>query len=151
MNINYQKAKRYVMKCGFEADFVHDAYIKWWEKTGNNLFLEKEHTVIKVVKNIMFNSYQKYDSFVQYGERVPRITHEFITSYLVQGNHTEPNQYSAMALSETRQKALSLTGTTRLIYDWAAKGYTAKEISQIVGISPQLVTYHRKRIKTLLN
>lgn len=151
MNINYQKAKRYVMKCGFEADFVHDAYIKWWEKTGNNLFLEKEHTVIKVVKNIMFNSYQKYGSFVREGERETRLTYSFVTDYLVQGNHVEPNQYAALELSETRQKALSLNGTTRLIYDWVAKGYTAKEISQIVGISPQLVAYHRKRIKTLLN
>lgn len=152
MKSNYQKARRYASKCGYELDVVHDAYIKWWEKTGRNLFLEKEHTVIKVVKNNILNLQQK-SRYVVDGEHRTRTFVGFGGIY--GGEYNEPsiagNQEQALALKTTIEAGHRLRGTARTVFLWLERGFGPVDIAEIEGISQQLVRYHQKRFKLMLN
>jgi len=54
--MNYQKSIRYATKLTDKPrDLVHEAYIKWYEKTGDNLFDRQPGEIARVLKNIFFN------------------------------------------------------------------------------------------------
>lgn len=51
-NVNYYKARSYAWKINHDdyMDVLHDAYLSWFNKTGDNLFDEPMPRVLKVVK-----------------------------------------------------------------------------------------------------
>src|SRR5580765_1011671 len=57
----YHKAKRYILKCNqvWGRDFLHDAYIQWFEKTGKDIFEENIYTILTVLRFILSHHREK--------------------------------------------------------------------------------------------
>lgn len=157
MNSNYAKAVRYATKCGFDRDFVHDAYILWWNRHKRNIFNESNGTVIRTLKNLIFSNYNKstfmsggavnlkkmYD--INYLEVIDGADHDVLLSKVGFDDFDIKMEYNAVM-----EKANELRGTRREIYQYLSKGFTPTEIQDITGISKSLVGWYRNRLKVEL-
>src|SRR5687768_16794717 len=131
--INYSKARRYANKCGYGLDVVHDAYLTWHKKTGNNLFNEPEHRVMAVMgwtvrktKNMgmqMWRGTKYYRRYIHIPEITKVKTDWETNEYLTK---VEPNQVdycSYNTLTQTLESRLKgLSGFSRLVYDYLKEG-----------------------------
>lgn len=144
MSNTYIKARRYATKCGRGLDLVHDAYIVWWDKTKQNLFDEPIGTVIRVMKNVMFNQYQK-----QYQYRVDGSLQIRVFQPIEHASHIGLNAPpdDAILLNEVLTYMNNSGGTRRAYYDWFKRGYNDYEIAEIEGYSPQNSNWHRKALR----
>lgn len=139
-NDNYQKAKGYLQKCGLQADFAHDAYVLWFEKTGKNIFNEPNGTVIRVIKNLMFNAHQK-KRFMWRGQNYAKV---YVDIDLPAAQTTE----QVVDIELYRQM---LPITYREIFDMLIKGYLGTEIAEERGVSPETIYYYRNQIRKILS
>ena len=128
------------MKCGLEADYAHDAYIIWFEKTGRNLFEEPNHTVIKVIKNLILNGYQK-NRFMWRGNLYPKV---FVNIELF----AQPVEEQLVDIELYKQM---LPITYQEIFDMLVKGYSGVDISKIKEVTPELIYYYRNQIRKILS
>lgn len=159
MNLNYTKAVRYALKCGHGRDLVHDAYILWWDKHKRNIFDEKNGTVIRTIKNLIYREYTK-STFMSNGKVSLKKFYDI--DYLETTSHDTTDHEALLvrvgfddydtklAYNEAIGKAAELTGTYRTIYGYLSRGFTPTEIQEIEGISKSLVGYYRERLKLML-
>lgn len=139
-NKNYQKARRYLMKCGLEADYAHDAYVLWFEKTGRNIFEEPNGTIIRVIKNLMFNGFQKN----QYMWRGEKHTKVFVDVEIV-------SQPVAEQLADIELYKQMLPITYQDIFEMLVRGYSGVDIAKHRGVTPEAIYYLRNQIRKILS
>lgn len=81
---NYKKAKRYGDKINpdFSQDLVHDAWLYWKEKKGEDLFdvAEKGAMIYRVMKNIRDNQNSKENTYIEDSKKNLRVFYK--TDYL---------------------------------------------------------------------
>lgn len=156
--VNYTKAKRYAAKCGYGTDLVHDAYLTWYKKTGNNLFLEPEHRVMAVMgwtvratRNQgmqMWRGTKYYRKYINVPEIDKRGGEWTTNEYLTQ---VEPNQVDYCSYNETtndlERKFEGITGFTRIVYDYLKNGYCGFEIAKAEKTSIQRIHHHIKKVR----
>lgn len=175
---NYQKALNYAFHLNKELfrDITHDAFMRWFEKTGKNLFDEHERIVISVVKRTWWSNYigpsrimyrgKRYGKWfkrmdeiggdgVGGGDSTPSYRKQsrwFMSRPALYNAVTPEDELIAKDLDEWFRRC---DNETRLdIYLYAIQGYTQSEISKIMELSPQLINYYFKRMQymaSLLN
>lgn len=151
--INYFKAKRYARKCGYGDDLVHDAYVTWFNKTGNNLFLEPEYRVMAVMgwtvrkergKNTQMWRGEKYQRrYITLSADTYR-GDEYEPDNLIPN---EPNQERYCSYKEITSRLEALEGFSRLVYSYLKNGYSITEIAKAENVSIQKVFHHVKKIR----
>lgn len=161
MNTNYQKAVGYAyhLDHSLAKDIVHDAFTKWFDKTGKNLFDEHERTVISVVKKTWWTNYFGPSRIVYKGKKYPKRNRQFSEDgYLspksarwlmgrttLYQSVTPEDEYIAKEFDEWFRNCDNQTHLE--IYLHAVEGYKPIEISKILGLSPQLVSYYFKKMR----
>lgn len=149
--INYYKAKRYAKKCGFKTDLVHDAYIRWFNKTGNNLFYEPEHRVMAVMRFTVL-AHREKNSRIYFGKKLDKLQYNEYpvleegvnNEYLAK---TEPNHYDYCTYNEVTARLAAVEGFSRKVYDYLKNGYNSTEIAESEKVSIQKVFHHIKKIR----
>src|SRR6478609_6745292 len=138
----------------FRYDILHDAWLYYFEKTGNDLFtinLKNEsgymYTVIKKAfyrwlyaegKNYTYKDVRR--SFV------PLLAETGDENFIVAGN-----QEACFELNRVTTIGDTLVGTQGMVYRYLFRGYRPFEISEIEGMSQPLIQYYWKTIKQRLN
>lgn len=138
--VNYQKAKRYLTKCGYEADFAHDAYILWFEKTGKDLFDEPNGTVIRVIKNVMGNAWGK-KRYMWRGNTYPKV---YIDVELI----TQPVAEQLVDIELYKQM---LPITYQDIFEMLVMGYSCIDIAKQRNVTSTWIYHYRNQIKKILS
>lgn len=182
---NYQKAKRYARVYLFNTnehdvtmdntDLVHTAYLYWLETKNENLFTKPFGQIVRIIKNIQANHYQK-STWYWRGKRTKRISVSSVVGVKVNINdfngdnksfydyvdhvlHSwgfefpEQNVESNDIITQMRAK---LKPIDNRILDYRVAGYKPKEIEKLENRSSTIVTKSLNRIKkvmkdTLLN
>jgi len=164
MNMNaimYKKAQSYAYKCRPDEykDLVHDAWVVWWDKKGEDLFDQDERLVMRVLKYIVLSRSQK-DYFVENGERHHKL---FINVEKLTGTSYDSEfntktlkslQNSPLLLETTPETILadkdelevirkSLTDKQKSVFDLLAEGLERKQID----MSQQLCNYYVSQIR----
>lgn len=134
---NQGRSYSYKLAKNLYKDVLHDAYVKWYDKTGHNLFDEPISRVIKVIKYTWFGYYvnkrkvQNRDVFVEYDDHMV--------------NRTTPED--EMIGKELEQQFTSCDSKMQLeIYLYAVQGYRPYEIAKVLGVSKGLLTYYFKKM-----
>jgi len=125
--------------------------IKWWDKTGKNLFEEKEHTVIKVMRYTVLRDHQNATHMWKGEVRVKPFVRPFGEPWEEAILSAQPNQETAYELNRVLAEGALLKGTYGMIYGYLLRGFRPFEISEIEGISQALIGYYWKTIKQRLN
>lgn len=156
MNLRtYQKAKRYAVKIKYSdpIDLVHDSYLMWYEKTGQDLFDEPEGRVMSILWKVC-NNYIRRNQWMYEGTRYPKVyvTYEEGTSEKIHGtthkyNAITPEDYCiGNDLKERFSKVVkSCDPLTRQILKYKWFGYNNTEISQEMNIAMTTLSKHIKR------
>lgn len=157
MNIRtYQNAKRYATKIKYNdpIDLVHDSYVKWYEKTGQDLFDEPEGRVMSILRNTFRGFLSKnrwtYDKRTQ-GQRQFYEFRGDVTedSNLVHSHNpiTPEDYYIAKELKERFVGVVATANpTVKEILNYRYLGYQNKEISEELGVSKSLITHYLKQV-----
>jgi len=142
---NYRRAKAYLKKidAGIYKDVLHDSYLTYYRRTGNNLFeLDNHRQVILVVKNQYFDTLRKR-MYKKDGVRFPLQYCEF-------DNHTvttvtpEDILIGADAYETIRQRTETFDSPEMAltILQLRLDGYDTQEISDRLNLSiPQVRRY----------
>jgi hypothetical protein len=158
---NYYNALQFAKNKAGSFDLAHDAYITWWEKTGNNLFLEDMPRVVQTMKNVNLNTWQKEYGYVSNGKKKVR-------QFYALAKYANP-QYSAVFqhgglfidnLVERANDPFTLTEVERAIaqkpdvymkvFSGLLSGLTSVEIADRHNMSPQLVSYYKKKLERIV-
>lgn len=167
--VNYKRAQGYAYKIVPQKykDIVHDAYVRWFDKTGRDLFDEHPRVVIKVVKNVAIGARASNQYF--YGTKpnskrkskfVKPITigrKTWLSLQLENFNHYEgrfdrlrtevtPLDLAVAGDSMARLESM-LTPNERVALDKFKQGYKSLEIAQQMGVSSALANYYLQRIR----
>lgn len=83
MRSSYDTARGYAFKLDSKdyKDIVHDAYLRWFDKTGNNLFNEPRSTITNVVKYVWLEKLRKRNQYIKNGEKHIRRFVETLTEH----------------------------------------------------------------------
>lgn len=175
--MNYKKALSYAYKLNSKLyrDICHDAYLKWYNKYGTDLFEQHEGVVIKTIKNTWWTNYISPSRVMIKGERVSKQYLPFITGdyydddlstntttlcneitpedeYIANELHDKIVDYaeiSQMNKGATIDPILYLT-----IYKYALAGWSQTQISLFIEKSPAFVHNYFKKMRymtSLLN
>ena len=156
---NYNKAVRYALKLKYNdhLDLVHDAYLRWYEKEGEDLFDKPLGRILRVVKLTFLDflkrgKYQTGPKGNQNGTSgkfvVPKETgrRQFI-SY---------NEHVAVAvtpedimIADELDTVLQMTDSKIQldIYLLAVQGFRPYEIAELLGMGKNHVSYYFKKIR----
>lgn len=158
--VNYTKAKKYATKCGYGLDLVHEAFLDWHKKTGNDLFNEPEHRVMAVMgwmvrrerNNGMqmwrgqkhFRKYVSFPDFEYYRDESG--TNEFLLP-------VEPNQYKYCSYNDTVNnldfRLKNLKGFAKTVYEYIKQDFTVAEIAKAENTYLQRVRHYVNMVKYL--
>lgn len=127
-------------------DLVHDAYLRWYNKTGQDLFLEHRGTIARVIHYIwlgwikknqvmihgeMYTKVHKSKDEEDGPEQISRVTPEDILI------HKEQSQYKSVSESPYHQEVVRLL----------MLGYSHKEITEKLNLNPNTVSRHLVRYR----
>lgn len=144
--IEYWKARRYAYKLNttLYRDIVHQAYVKYFERTGLDLFQQPNRKIMRVVRNSYYellreysykrgskNSYTRYYyEFIEHGDNyaVTKTTPEDILI----GNQLE--ERLADVIEDFKYPVVA-----RDVIDLARQGYSPKEISTSLNLAKSSV------------
>jgi DNA-binding NarL/FixJ family response regulator len=154
----YTKAQGYAFKASPSnyKDLVHDAYVLWHDKTGENLFERGNGTVISVVKNVIRESWNRR-YFIYEGEKHLRSSvskDSFEDDYEIFEDWNNPHK--ELELKELQERLEDgLSPRTKLVLDGLSQGYKKHEVGEAVGISHTTLTKEvniiQKRLNTIIN
>lgn len=154
----YWKARGYAYKLDRVdyIDVVHDAYVSWHKKTGDNLFTEHPALVAAVVKGLMKNRWRSR-KYMWRGKLYNKTTYtisediiETTTPNFVPTTYTTPQ--TELEIKQTLNRLeQSLTSKQKLVYDLLIAGYTRPEIAEELVTMRQIVTGRFKHIYNKLN
>lgn len=163
MNENYRKAISYVYIAhpAFHRDLIHDAYIRWFDKTGKNLFEEHFNTIKAVLIHVIQAA--RYNKFMYRGIEYPKVfipvveVNEFGQSSIKRTNaEYTPVDYRLLPDEViignqllTRVNEL-LIESERDIVNKLLSGHTYIEIFSKGGRSPALASYYGIKTKALI-
>lgn len=161
---SYHKAIRY----GFSLhgarvkDCLHDSYVRYYDKTGKCLLNESIPFILYCMK-MEGKIYYRKQCYLRRGEIVQR---QFVSVGEDEGQvpvtSPVPDAFEELSskegvdkfysnLSQYRSKAMGDNGVTSdtlgTHLDLLLQGYKKVEIAEIMGVSPQVVTYWDKLIK----
>jgi len=139
------------MKCGGDLGLVHDAYIKWWDKTGHNLFEEKEFIVIQAMRYAVLRDHQDQTHVWKGEKRLKPFIRPFGEPWEEAILSAQPNQEIEYELTRVLAEGAKLKGTLGMVYNYLLRGFKPFEIEEIEGISQSLIGYYHKTIKQRLN
>lgn len=158
-NDYYWKARSYAhhLEPTLYRDIVHDAFVDYALKNNKNLFDEPLALIFRVVR------YRFYDFLkVKHGwngkEKNPTRSYIEYNDHLI--NRITPlDELEGIQLNEQINSASTLIFThtnsrpnlLNSILDLKKRGYMNKEISQVLSISPTLITYYLKRLMSYIN
>lgn len=151
MNLKtYQRARQYCRRVTGSVDFVHDAYIKWYNKTGQNLFDEPEVRVIVVLKNTIHNSriramymYEGQRYYKQYGSFIEDSDETGVTQ---RSTNITPEDYCiANELEERFNRIVEHNPDMAEALKLRREGYDNKEIARLLGIHKSTIWYQLKQ------
>ena len=160
---NYQKALRYALKLKYSdhMDLVHDAYVRWFDKTGEDLFDKPLHFALKVIKLTFFDLLKRgnYQTGPKGNQNGPSgkfvIPKEKKRRVFV--NYDEHN--TVCTTPEDELIAKELDEYIRLyspdlqleIYLYVVQGYRPFEIAEIMNMSKSHVSYYFSRIRHIVS
>lgn len=155
MNVGlYQKAKRYATKIKYTdpIDLVHDSYLNWYEKTGQDLFNEPEGRVMKVV-NLTFRDYLNRRTWMYNGVKYSKNYFNFLDGGLeLETAHkydpiTPEDHLIAQDLKDRFFEVVEGTiPIVKEILEYKYKGYKNNEIAEELGVAKSLITYYLKQV-----
>jgi hypothetical protein len=180
MNINhYTQARRYLNKIRYSdtnLDTLHDAYLKWFDKTGTDLFDEPIHRVIKIVKMTYLaerklGQYVTGGSATQNGKRKKKyITERFVGKRQYKGfddgtineegvcsadkyNRITPEDIYIEKETRQRYMALSNSEQSYQIMELKCMGFRYKDIAKEWNVDKSLITYYMRKVdqRVILN
>lgn len=146
MKLLYQKALSYAyfIDPKLYKDIVHDSFIRWFEKTGKDLFDEHERTVMSVIKKTWWSYYVQPHQYMRQGMVLMREYVSFDDGFCF--NHVTPeDEFIAKELEERFLHCGNMTQLT--IYKYAVMGWTQKQIASIMNESPQFINYYFKKMR----
>lgn len=152
MKDNYNRLRSYCwhLKGEHYMDLLHDAYLKWYDKTGKNLFEEPNYTGAKVIRNIMLSQNQK-NYYMWRGENYHK---EFIGAVSDMVPDAPNHRYRVAVSRVTPLDEAIGEDMAHLIspdFGMVLAGYTQAEIATLTGKSQQLVNYHLQKTKKKLS
>lgn len=167
---NYWRARGYAYRLVGTAtypDLVHDAYVLWFDKTGQNLFEQDSRLVTKVIKNI-FLGRSKKNMFMWNGQWYPKKNMRILedSRYVDEGGTDfEVNGYVARSTENPENDLIvkdwvekiqqTLTAYQKEILSKFSQGYKHSEIAEQKGTYPQLIssnfTHVKKKIQRVMN
>jgi len=157
----YQEALRYSSKINNKdnyRDYVHRAYLVWFEKTGNDLFDESPFTVCRVIRNLKFNDHTK-GTFMSNGE----VGNKKIYDIDLVDNPTEmasiPSGDIINKLSSSQEEneeiieilRSNLSSFDKKVLNLRLKGFTQREIQKKLKTHNVKVTSSIKKIRETMH
>jgi hypothetical protein len=143
MNLtNYKAAKRYAekVKNGVDPlDTVHDAYIRWYNKNGKDLFDEANGTVISVVRNVIFNQYEKDHQYVVNGEKRYRAFSPVEDAYDLPLSSDPLSETMAVNLLDIVSSNFKTKQDFIFVFDRLVEGHRQVDIAEELGVTAQYV------------
>lgn len=166
---NYERALRYAnvliwswLGTYTPKDLVHDAWIQYYKYTQEDLFGKDIGTILKCIKNTNLNNYRKtyslngetkqYRVFTDYNDQSENdiTTHDQVYASKDLENNFR-NSLKAKLIADRGTKANNTNDEKTIeVFDLQVKGYTAKDIAEILNVSNQVINYHRNKIKDKL-
>jgi len=160
---NYRKAIRYATKISsYEnaLDIVHDAYLRWYNNTNNNLFEEENEVVINKVRQEWWNRYLKpqYTTFRSKEKKVFSNLEDLYSFYSVNGvdvpielQTTNSPEKLYIAKEQYQLLRSNLNKFDRKTFDLWVQGYLKQEIEKEQNRSNVTITASVKKIKEEYN
>ncbi len=143
---NYFRARRYAFKCDPNnyKDLLHDAYLKWYDKTGRDLFDELDHTRTAVLRWLVKGYKGRFYSNGVFHPRVyipvgEEIEEDMLTHITISDNETDAILID-QDLNEEFEKLL--TRNEKLVKCKLMKGYSYTEILHKDGESAAATSYY---------
>jgi len=151
---NYQQAVRYAMKIQDQyhsKDLVHDAYIRWFNKTGQNLFDQPEGRILRVVKYTWKSQYSS-QGFMYDGVIYPK-TYKRLDDPEEPFSLSSDNTPEQVFLSKEvfNQVYAGLSEFDSQTFTNMIEGYLIKEMQEIQNTHNVAMTASVKRIKNRIN
>lgn len=149
MNLdNYRKAQRYADKARVTDDCVHDAYLRWYDKCGKNLFDEHNGTVVRVLRNTIMRIWQDRKYMVN-GERFDRQFVE-LNDWDVTPRRVDTPEDIMTADDLHDSVAMLLKDDYLTVFDMLAQDHRLVDIAEKMGVTPQYVGWLVKRIREIV-
>ena len=162
----YQKALRYAAKCRRDnethRDLVHDAWLKWYDKNGTDLFLEPESTVMAVIKRVYWNQLNKEGYMVKGVKHSKRVVSwVYPEGYEAEGSNEMlrrgtqapldiANPEEILIAKELDIEIISKSPVLQIeVYKLVVQGYKGVEIAKILELTPAMVSWYFQRIKCI--
>ena len=150
----YQKALRYAARCRMDnsthRDLVHDAWLKWYDKQGTDLFLESERTVMGVIKRVHWNQFNK-NGYTSKGTKHSK--------RVVSWNYEHGGTKTPIDVADPEEiligkelDASILANSPELqieVYKLVLQGYTGIEIAGLLGVSAPVVSWYFRNIRSI--
>lgn len=156
----YREAMGYAFKLDSQnyKDIVHDAYVKWYIKTGDNLFEQHRGVITKTVKNIFFNSLSSskwmYDGEI-FSKEFLRILSDVVDEEDFSGKVYTPMVESPLVdimVNDTMNHlAKILSERCNDVLKMMSEGFKQNEIAEALHLSPALINIEVKKIKNIVN
>lgn len=173
----YRNALSYAYKLNQKLyrDICHDAYLKWYNKTGTDLFEQHEGVVIKTIKNTWYTNYISPSRVMIKGEKVFKQYVPFVTGDHYDEDHlvkkvtlsndiTPEDEYIANELHDRIVDYADISQTVGnnmidptlylTIYKYALAGWSQTQIALFIEKSPAFVYNYFKKMRymaSLLN
>lgn len=153
MNLRiYQNAKRYATKIKYNdpIDLVHDAYVNWYDKTGQDLFDLPERRVMSIIsftfRGWLSKNRWTYDKVTQgqrqYVQFRDDVTEEASTVHAYNKITPEDECVAGELLDRMRELIDIARPPVKEILEYKLAGYHNNEISEELGVSKSLITYY---------
>jgi DNA-binding CsgD family transcriptional regulator len=147
---SYYEARGYAWKLNPNnyLDIVHDAYIIWYNRTGNDLFEEHRGRVSQTVKFVFLNQHGA-KRFMYRGQYYRKTYTE--SSWLYSDEDSPENVYLRQEEQDYQDSiidriAANLTPIRAEIFALLREGYNQRQISKKLGVNPQNIQYHVTQI-----
>ncbi len=156
--MSYSKFKQYAS--GFNqhywGDYVHNIWLRYFERHGKDLFKEKwsNRQIYVIVKNewinsirIEFKSTTDFDFYDNRPSIVDHLIYADLDKWIKQKLtlHVKSKCENSKSYNLSKQTELLLH-----VYELLKFSYTTNEIAEATGIKPQNVSYYKKQIKEAL-
>lgn len=139
-------------------DMVHDAYLRWYDKTGNDLFNEPIYRIFKIIKLTFLSDIRKNHRYWQYqGEELPSYTQEFDNQKV--NRVTPEDEYIQSEVKKNchlKVKELSEISNSRIsgrksrimeVYELLEKGFKRNEIAEELNLTRPAITHYSNQLK----
>lgn len=152
---NYQQAIRYATKMSdhyHSKDLVHDAFLRWYSKTGNDLFDQPLGLILRVVKNVQRSEYSSR-GFMFNGVIYPK-KYIYLDSpdeqFKVLTEGTSP-EYMLLSKEIFEEVQKGLSEFDHKTFTNMVEGYLIKEMQEMQNTHNVAMTASVKRIKAQID